>query len=878
MSGLFGPSNGQTFVPFNFSVLGDYYRAQAQLRSATTAPTAATTRSTKAVEASFAPWDTQAKDITAVARLRDALTTSSFVDITDSDFNKLGVDQDQKKLFALYKGLSRLQALASHGADDKTPAAGLTGLNRRFVAGLAEIKSYLADKSFDDLTLLFGERVSKTESAFKLPRPPSTYQGPSVVSGASSNVIEGLTGSEVFTASVVKNGAPIDVTMDLSQITGDLSLDNVVSYMNTQMQAAGLSTRFTRTIFDGKTSTDPKRYGIGIQTTVTERVTFSAAATSPAVYVAGVAGSGATQTGQLIKLTDEGAEAATNFTQKIAPATGMADVRGTATDASGNVFVVGSVTGDLGAGIVQGDQDVYLRKYDAAGQVIWSRVLGSSEKASGLALATDSSGNVAIAGKIVDRLSSTAIGGGDDTFVTKYDPDGHEVFTRQIAPVVDDQGNALAFGADGSLYVAGQTSGAMSSTITHGGATDAYLMKLTSSGGLDYVRQFGGTGSDAATALAVDGNGDVILGTVEDGVGKVRKLLSTDGTSDPVWEMSLGSLGQGHLASIAVESGAVYVGGATDNAALTAGGQATIANAHSGGTDGFVMKIADAGSTASASFVSYVGTSTSDSAAGLAVNNGEIYLAGSTSGNLGGGTAPTVTNGYVVKLDATGARVWTHQYESTAGAASARSLALDAQGASVLDELGLPRGTISFDQTRLIADSASVRAGDYFFVKVNGGDARKITVSATDTMRGFVTRINAALTLKGEAVLTRSGGDGIRITANEGSVIELVRGSGGFDALAGLGLEPGKLDNTKDTQISGAKAKDINVFALGLSGDATIGDKTRAQTLSLQLTQAMEAIKNAYRTLTTPVRKTGTQNANAQRLLANYQSALGVLG
>jgi hypothetical protein len=644
------------------------------------------------------------------------------------------------------------------------------------------------------------------------------------------------------------------------------------------MLAAGLSTRFTQNIFNGKTSTDPKRYGISIQTTVTERISFSAAATKPAVYVAGVAGVGTSQSGQLIKLADTGTDAATTFNQKIQGKTGVTDVKATTTDVNGNVYVVGSVTGDLGEGIVQGKQDAYLRKYDAAGQLVWSRLLGSSDRATGLALATDASGNVAITGKVTDRLTSTAIGGGDDTFVTKYDSTGREVFTRQIAPVLDDQANAVTFGADGSLYIAGQTNSSMAAGITQAGGSDAYLMKLTSTGGLDYVRQFGTAGADRATSVAVDGDGNVILGTMEDGQGKVRKLLSTDGTSAPVWEMDLGSLGQGNLASIAVENGAVYVAGTTDNPALTAGGQATIVNAHSGGSDAYVMKIADSGSTAAASFVSYMGTASTDSGTGIAVNNGEIYLSGSTNGALNGGTAPAAANGYVAKLDATGAKVWTHQYESLSGGAAARSVTVDPNGSSVLDELGLPRGTISFDDTRLITSASSVRAGDYFYLKVNDGETRKITVSKDDTMRSLVTRVNAALTLKGEAVLTRSGGDGIRITAGDGNVIELIRGSGGFDALAGLGLQPGKLDNTKDIKPVDAKLKDINVFALGISGDAALASKISAKTMELQMGSAMDAIKAAYNALTKPAQKSTAASSSAQQSLTAYQNALAILG
>ena len=606
-----------------------------------------------------------------------------------------------------------------------------------------------------------------------------------------------------------------------------------------------------------------------MQTVATERISFAAAATAPAVYVTGAAGTGAAQSGQLIKLTDEGTSVSAGFTANIAPVKGVADAKATTTDANGNVYVVGTVSDDLGSGIVQGDQDVYLRKYDAAGQLVWSRLLGSSKRASGFAVATDASGNVAIAGKVTDRLTTTAVGGGDDTFVTKYDSEGREVFTRQIAPVLDDQANALTFGADGSLYVAGQTKAAVSSGITHGGGNDAYLMKLTATGTLDYARQFGGAGDDRATSLALDGNGDVILGTVEAGEAKVRKLLAADGTSPAVWEIGLGNLGQGNLSSIAIDGGSIYVAGSTDNAALTAGGQASIVTAHGGGADGFVMKIADAGTTAAASFVTYLGTTGSDSATGVAVAGGAVYVSGSTNGALNGGATTGRVNGYVAKLDGTGARVWLHQYEGTQGTAAAHGVTVDAQGASVLDKLGLPRGTIRFDEQRLITATSSVRAGDHFYVKVNGGASFKVTVSASDTMRSLTTRINTVMLLKGEAELTRSGGDGLRISAREGNVIELVRGSNGFDALAGFGLQPGKLDNRKELP-KDAPQKDVNLFSLGLKADAKIDDKVLAKTMALQLSTAMEAIKRAYLAITQPPAAKGSA-ANA-RASAAYRN------
>lgn len=861
MSGIFGPSSGPSAPRFDFSVLSDYYRAKVQLNS-TSAPVA---RATESVSTKFAPWSQKSTLETATARLRDALSTTSFVDVRDEGINKAGVEADHKKLFAIYKGLSKLQALATRSADEKALEGERAALNRRFQGGLAEIKSFLIDKGFEDLTVLLGEKVSKVDSGFRKQRPPSLYSGPSVVNGASSNVISSLAGTEQFTVAVAKSGTTINVAMDLSAVSGELSVDNVIAYMNSQLEGAGVYTRFTRTTFNGKTTTDPKKYGIGVQTVATERVSFSAAATKPALYLGGVGGTGTTQVGQLVKLTDGGSEVASNFSNKITPQTGIADVRATATDSSGHVYVAGSVTGDLGEGEVQGDQDVYLRKYDGAGQLIWSRMLGSSQSATGFALATDSNGNVAIAGKVSDKLTSTSTGGGEDSFVTKFDSQGREIFTRQLSPSLDDQANALAFAADGSLFVAGQTQAAMSATVAHGGGSDAYLMKLTSSGSLEYVRQFGGSSDDRATAISIDSAGDVLLGSVEAGDAKVRKLSAANGTSAAIWEMSLGALGQGNLSSISVESGVVYAGGSTTNAALDAGGQASIVTAHGGASDGFVMKITDLGASAAAAFTAYVGTSGADSGLGLAVNGGSIYLAGSTNGSLVGGGAPARSAAFVRKLDSTGATVWTHQYESALGAAAARSIAVDGQGGSVLDKLGLPRGAIAFDETLSLTAGSSVRNGDYFYLKVNDGVKFKIKVDAGDTMRMLARKVSNVLLLKGSAEVSRAGGDGIKISAKEGQVIELIRGSDGFDALAGLGIDPVRLDNTKK---SAATTTSASTFALGLKSDTAIGDKLKAGTVTYQLATAMEVIKSAFLSLTrTP--KTGAPNARA---LQSYKS------
>jgi hypothetical protein len=196
-------------------------------------------------------------------------------------------------------------------------------------------------------------------------------------------------------------------------------------------------------------------------------------------------------------------------------------------------------------------------------------------------------------------------------------------------------------------------------------------------------------------------------------------------------------------------------------------------------------------------------------------------------------------------------------------------LSIDAQGASVLDRLGLPRGQVAFDDSRLITAGSSVRAGDHFFVRVNDGNKLKIAVDAGDTMRSLALKVNNALQLKGTAIVSRTGGDGIRITSKEGNTIELIAGSAGLDALAGLGLEPMKLDATKPTASTAAS---LRRFSLGLEPGMNIEDRLRSKTLTYQLGTAMEIIKTAYMTITGTSLRSGSQLD--QRALNSYQAAL----
>ena len=900
-------STGVSLFGLDPTALLGYYQAKLPFAPSTNTATSLAAAKNSATANDAPPWEATLPG----QQERDAqvLAAKNFIDTGDVPLSKgsatdAATEQDNQKLFALYTAVNDLSYLASMSKRDGMTAGQLAGFNTRFQAGLQEVQSYIATTAFNNFTLQASTPSSSVTSGAGVSLGSYTYKTRTLSSDDNlAKALPGLSASESFTISVKKGGVTTDIAIDLSQVNGTLSLDNVISCANQQLSAAGFASRMHRTITKG-TIDDPENasYGMEVAPSGAETVSFSAPSTTPALYVAGNSGlataSGnvaADQQGHLIKLSDLSNAQQSALSVVANPTSGLTTAQSTIVDPSGNVYVVGNATGDFGNQLNAGSQDTYLTKYDSAGNVQWTRLLGSTGTASAYSLSLNPGGGVVVAGSTTGAVMATSVSDGNtDSFVAKYDSGGNQTWAKQIQTLADNQAASVSVDSSGNVYIGGQVKGGViGSGQTGNGGADAYIAKLDSKGNVIYEHQYGTSGADSAAATAVTSDGGLVVASVINGHAIVSKYANGDATTTPVWQEDLGALqAGGSIGGMTVSNGQIYLTGTTSNANLTAGGAATVAHANSGGMDAFVFNITDFGASATPNAVTYVGTGAIDKGNAVTVgSDGTIYLVGTTGGTFAGQTRniPSVDNMFVSALNADGTIRWTRQYGGADGTSSGQGVAFDNQGSSVLDSLGLPRGQISFNQTVDVTAATTLRAGDSFNIKIAGATNRtaKVTIDKGETLSSLINKINIELRNAGKASVSYGvGSETLKIAVNPGITATLIAGPANSDALARLGLSPQILTNASATNSTTSSGASTQAYGLGLPQHTDISTSSGGGAARAQLLSVLSVIQKIYQTENAPTPAAGAANGAAwsgpapaylTTQLSNYSLALGML-
>jgi hypothetical protein len=212
---------------------------------------------------------------------------------------------------------------------------------------------------------------------------------------------------------------------------------------------------------------------------------------------------------------------------------------GVATDNNGNCFITGnfsSVTLTFGSTVLTNSGtpgsifNLFIAKYDAAGNILWAKKAGGADYAKSFAICTDLNGNAFITGSY--RSSSinfdgvTLINSGSyDSYLTKYSPNGTVLWAKGTTCTRDDEGKSISCDPAGNIYQTGYFS---SPTIVFGSTTltntypltfydNMYLVKYQNDGTVLWSRNAGGSNTSGGSseygyAVSAYNNGVFVTG------------------------------------------------------------------------------------------------------------------------------------------------------------------------------------------------------------------------------------------------------------------------------------------------------------------------------------------------------------------------------
>ena len=381
-----------------------------------------------------------------------------------------------------------------------------------------------------------------------------------------------------------------------------------------------------------------------------------------------------------------------------------------AVDAAGNIYTTGDFVGtadfDPGPGVFNmayTNGGVYITKFDAAGNFIWAKQLGTSTTLQVRGIAVDAAGNVCTTGYfygVQDFDPGAAVfnltnpdASYQDCFISKLDADGNFIWAKQIGSVgAHDNGKAITMDGAGNVIVTGWTFGNVDldpgpgvANITNPSEA-TFIVKLDAAGTFVWGKAFIATvlGRYAeAYGIAVDGAGNiytagVFTGTVDFDPGLGGYALTIHNFTDIfvskldvngnfVWAKQMGGNTGGQANAIAVDaSGNVLTTGFYQYTVDFDPGASVYNLTANSDHDIFILKL-----DANGDFVwaKSMGATYFDQGNGIATDaTGDVYTTGSFLSTVdfdpGSGvsnltsTEPTSNDTYISKLDAAGNYVW----------------------------------------------------------------------------------------------------------------------------------------------------------------------------------------------------------------------------
>lgn len=504
-----------------------------------------------------------------------------------------------------------------------------------------------------------------------------------------------------------------------------------------------------------------------------------------------------------------------------------------ATDASGNVYVTGyfysaSLTFGTYTLTSAGSDDMYIVKYDPAGNVLWAKCAGGSGADRGNDIATDASGNTYVTGyfgspSITFGTYTLVNAGIRNMYIVKYDPAGNVLWAKSSAGSGGGAvGNGIMTDASGNIYVTGDFESTSITfgtyTLTSNASGYMFVVKYDSAGNVLWAKSAAGSGGASTevigNSITTDASGNIyVTGTfratsVTFGTYTLTNsntfyedifIVKYDPSGNVFWAKRAGGNYVDYAKSITTDAfGNVYITGCFYSASITFGTY-TLSNSGSSGADIYIVKYDPNGNLLWAKREGGGSTSNDDSGKGITMDNfGNVYITGYFNSlfitfgayALSNSASAGFSEIFIVKYDPAGNVLW---------AKSAGGSNHDSGNAIAMDDSGNAYITGFFRSPSIsFATNTITNVSDYDMFVAKLSNVRLGNCSCFGLCNG-----SATITLTGTAgTYTTSLSNGVTSSANPAVFSGLCAGSYSYSATDGTNTATGQFIISQPTALT----------------------------------------------------------------------------
>lgn len=204
--------------------------------------------------------------------------------------------------------------------------------------------------------------------------------------------------------------------------------------------------------------------------------------------------------------------------------------------------------------------DIWVTKLTPYGSVVWQKCYGGSNMEYGFDLKQTVDGGYIIVGSTRSNDGQITINAGQDDFwIVKINAVGNLEWQKTFGGSNNERAATVTLAADGGYFIGGYTESNNGHVTNNHGYADGWLVKLNASGLLQWRKTYGGPGGDGifSTTATADG-GLICVGFNTSNGGDVSGnhggfdawILKLNGTGTIEWQKSMGGSGNEQFNSV----------------------------------------------------------------------------------------------------------------------------------------------------------------------------------------------------------------------------------------------------------------------------------------------------------------------------------------